>query len=176
MLERVPERDENTIGVERFLENVVGAELRRLDGGLDRSVAADHHDDRAWIALLDLAQGLEAVDAGHLDVKEDEVRLPAFILGDPVDGVRDGAYLIPLELEQLAECGPHALLVVDDENPPHEWARGEHCRARRKASDERMLSRKARRCPDARNAHGGSPATLDRDASPALIEVLSCTA
>ena len=41
MLERVAQRDENAIGVEGLLENVIRPELRRFDRGLNRRVAAD---------------------------------------------------------------------------------------------------------------------------------------
>ena len=37
--ERVAQRDEDAVGVERLLEDVVRAELRRLDRGLDRARA-----------------------------------------------------------------------------------------------------------------------------------------
>ena len=39
------------------------------------------------------------------------------VLGDAVDRVADRAHLVALELEQLAERGADALLVVDDEDP-----------------------------------------------------------
>src|SRR5690349_1691216 len=120
MLERVSECDENPVRVERLLEDVVRPQLRRLDGSLDRRVATDHHDDRAGVMLLDPPQRLEAVDARHLDVEKDEMRLPLFVFAYPIDGVGDGADLVPLELEQLPERGANPLLVVDDENASHE--------------------------------------------------------
>ena len=44
------------------------------------------------------------------------MRLEPRVLGEPVDRVGDGAHLVALELEQLAERGADALLVVDDED------------------------------------------------------------
>jgi hypothetical protein len=81
------------IGVERLLEDVVRAVLCRLDGGLDRRVAADHDDDGARILLPQLLKRLEAVDPRHLHVHEDEVRLESRILGEAIDRIRDGAHL-----------------------------------------------------------------------------------
>ena len=40
----------------------------------------------------------------------------SLVLGDAVGRVGDGAHLVALELEQLAERGANALLVVDDED------------------------------------------------------------
>ena len=90
--------------------------LRRLHGGLDRGVTTDHHDDRGGILLAQLPERLEPVDPRHLHIHEDEMRLEARVLGEAVDGVRHGPHLVALELEQLAERGPNALLVVDDED------------------------------------------------------------
>ena len=114
--ERIAQREENAIRVERLLENVVGAVLCRFDGGLDGRVTTDHHHDGAGVLLLQLAQRLEPVDARHLHVHEDEVRPEPRVLGEPVDRVRDGAHLVALELEKLAERGANPLLVVDDED------------------------------------------------------------
>ena len=58
---------------ERLLDEVVGAELGGLDRGLDGAVAGDHHHRGLGPEPLDLGQRLEAVDARHPDVEEDEV-------------------------------------------------------------------------------------------------------
>ena len=116
VLQRVAQRDENAVGVERLLENVVCAQLRGFDGGLNRRVSADHDDDRARIALLDLLERLDAVDAGHLHIEEDEIRPLLGVFRQTVHGISDRAHLVTLELEQLPECGADALLVVDDQN------------------------------------------------------------
>ena len=116
VLERVAQRDLNAIGVERLLEKVVGAELRRFDGGLDGAVTADHHDDGGAVELANALERLESIDAAHLHIHEDEIRMPLLVLGDGVHGVRDGAHLVAVVLEQLAECGANPLLVVGDED------------------------------------------------------------
>src|SRR5688572_23010780 len=40
-------------------------------------VAGQHHDPRCWLALADLARRLDAADAGHLQVHQDDVRSKA---------------------------------------------------------------------------------------------------
>src|SRR5256885_1838072 len=55
----------DAIGVERFLQKVVRAELRRFDRGLDRAVARDHDDLRLGIELADPLQRLEPVHPFH---------------------------------------------------------------------------------------------------------------
>src|SRR5437588_8222635 len=94
MLERVPQRDENAIGVERLLENVVGAELRRFDRGLNGRMPTDHHDDRARVVRPDRLQRLDPVDARHLYVEKDEVRMPPLVFIESVHGGGNGTNLV----------------------------------------------------------------------------------
>jgi hypothetical protein len=49
LLQRVADREQQAIGVERLLQEVVGAAARRLDRRLDGAVAADHDDVRVRI-------------------------------------------------------------------------------------------------------------------------------
>ena len=74
-LERAVQRQQQLRERDGLLDEVVRAEARRLDRGLDRAVAR-HHDDRAAgaAALVPLAQQRDAVGVGHPDVEQDEVR------------------------------------------------------------------------------------------------------
>jgi hypothetical protein len=101
-LERVPEEQEHTVGVERLLEEVVRAGLRRLDGRLDRAVPAHHHDQCGRVGLTQAAERVEAVHAGHLHVHEDEVRPEPLVLGEPFRSAGRDAHVVALVLEQLA--------------------------------------------------------------------------
>src|SRR6266545_4226964 len=74
MLEGALHDEERLLERERLLDEVVGAELGRLDGGLDGAMAGDHHHGGLPPPLLDLGQRLEAVHAGHPDVEEDQIR------------------------------------------------------------------------------------------------------
>jgi hypothetical protein len=74
--ERVLDGDEQLVRRQRLLDEVVGAELGGLHGGLDGAVAAHDDDGRLDAGVAGLAQHLEAVDVGHLDVEEREVVAP----------------------------------------------------------------------------------------------------
>ena len=50
----------------------------RLNGGGDRSVAADHNHRQRRRQLFDAAQGLDAVHPRHPDVQQDQVGLALF--------------------------------------------------------------------------------------------------
>src|SRR5258706_5349594 len=101
---------------ERLLDEVVGAELGGLDRGLDGAVAGDHHHRELRPQPLHLGQGVEAVDARHPDVEEDDVRrvvlqarerlLARAHRGDPVS----------LVFEHASERGLDRPLVVNDQD------------------------------------------------------------
>ena len=59
--------------VRRLLEEVDRAELRRLDGRLDRPVARDHHDRDRALGVVERLEDLHAVALRHLDVEQHEV-------------------------------------------------------------------------------------------------------
>ena len=72
-----PLRDEHQpVGLERLLDEVVGAALDRRDRGLDVAVTGDHHDRQLGMILLDRVEELQPVETAALqpDVEEDEVR------------------------------------------------------------------------------------------------------
>src|SRR5690349_1555620 len=116
MLQCISQRDENAIGIQRLLEDIIGAELRRLDRGLDRRMTADHYDNRRRVFLLDPLQRLDAIDARHLHIEEHEIRPPLLVFTDAVDCIGHRVHLVALELEELTERRPDTLFVVDDEN------------------------------------------------------------
>ena len=69
----------------------------------------------------DAAGGLDAVEAGHLDVHQHDVRLHA--AREPhgrgaVRGVADDLHVV-LGVEQGPEPGPHQRLVVGEQDPDH---------------------------------------------------------
>ena len=110
--QRVLERQQDAVRVERLLEEVVGAELGRLDRGGDGPVAGDHHDQGLRVGLAQLRQDRQPVHPRHLHVEQDEVRLE---LGEGVQRLGPGAGQrdrVALVLEQLAQRLAHALLVV----------------------------------------------------------------
>ena len=69
--------EQQAVGLERFLDEIVSAELDRLNRGLDVAVAADHDDRQIAIARHDLPQQADAVDPTALqpDVEQYQARL-----------------------------------------------------------------------------------------------------
>ncbi len=115
-LQRMPQGEQNAVGVERLLEEVVGPQLCRLHRRLDGPVAGDHDHLRRRVLFTDLRERREAVEAGHLHVEEYQVRMKLRIdLQCLVPGLRR-AHLDPLVLEDLAHGVPHALFVVHDQH------------------------------------------------------------
>ena len=64
------------VGLERLLDEIVGAALDRRDRGFDVAVAGDHHHRHFRVLLLDGVEQLQAVEPAALqpDVEEHEVR------------------------------------------------------------------------------------------------------
>src|SRR5256885_9676119 len=114
VLERPRDREQRLLERERLLDEVVGAELGGLHGGLDRAVPGDHHDERVGAEALDLGKRLEAVHALHPDVEEGEV---GRLVGDDPERVRtaaDGGDAVALVLQDAAQGRLDRGLVVDD--------------------------------------------------------------
>jgi hypothetical protein len=111
-----------------FLDEIPRAEPRRLDRGLDRAVAADHDDGaRQTAALAPLAKEADAVEIGHPDVEQHEIRAlhaPQLARGrSRLGGIDD----VTLVFEDVADGLADVRLVVDDEH-----ARVRHgCRLRK---------------------------------------------
>ena len=117
-LERAVGDEHEPVGLERLLDEVVGAGLDGRDGGLDVAVARDHHHRQVRMLLLDDVEHLQPVEPAALqpDVEEDEVGPPRFDRGERLVGGAGGARAVALVLEdaghELADVG----FVVDDQN------------------------------------------------------------
>ena len=114
MLQRIPQRQQDAIGIERFFEEIIRAELRGFDGGLDSAVAGDHHDLCLRIELADLLERLEPVHPFHLDVEKDEVRLELGIDADRLVAGRARLDFDLLVFQNLLQCFANPLLVIHD--------------------------------------------------------------
>ena len=110
VLERLVDQQLEPDRVDRLLEEVVGAQLHRLDGRLHRGVGR-HDDDRdRQVAVANLADQVEAVDARQTQVGEDQREGPLdqpFQRGRAVVGhvdlaVGHGQQLRELLADQLA--------------------------------------------------------------------------
>jgi hypothetical protein len=65
--ERAGDDDEKLVGVERLLDEVVGALLDRGDRDLDVAVAGDDDDGDIRVVALDVFQDLDAVEPAALE-------------------------------------------------------------------------------------------------------------
>ncbi len=107
------------VGLERLLDEVVGAALDRRDRGLDVAVARDHHHRQLRVLLLDRCRAAAGRRAGALqpDVEEDEMR-PARLDRRRAPRRCSRAVRVAMALvlqnagDELADVG----LVVDDED------------------------------------------------------------
>ena len=94
-------------------------ELHRLDHPLDCAVGRNDHDVGVWSDTLHVLQNLDPVHAGHLEVRDDQIRGlflqqlqatgPAFRRPRPM------ATAPQKELKPL----PDGVVVVDDEDLSH---------------------------------------------------------
>src|SRR6185503_8326763 len=116
VLQRVAEREQDTVGVERLLEEIVGAELRGLHRGLDGAVTRDHHDLGVGVQLTDPFQTLEPVHPFHLDVEEDQVGSELGIGTQRFVARRARLDLDFLVLENLLQSLADTFFVVDDQD------------------------------------------------------------
>ena len=66
-LDRALDHQEQPIGLERLLDEIVGTHLDRSDGGLDGAVAADHHHGKVGCFLARHAQDLDAIELATLE-------------------------------------------------------------------------------------------------------------
>ncbi len=66
------------VGLERLLDEVVGALLDRGDRGFDSAVSGDHHDGNVGVLALDRVEHLDAIETAALqpDVQHDKLRAP----------------------------------------------------------------------------------------------------
>ena len=104
------------VGLERLLQEVIGAALDGADGGFDVAVAGDHHHRHVRVHLLDHVEQFEPVEpaALHPDVLHQErrpTRTDGRQRGMAVGGRADGVTLVLQDAgNQFANVG----FVVDD--------------------------------------------------------------
>jgi len=109
-------RRQTELGARERLDEVLeGTVCQRVLDRLQRGVGGDHHDFDRRIGALDVAEELEPVHLGHLDVHDDDVGLepPEMVEGHaPVLGRLD----LVVGLEQHAQRLARTELVVHDED------------------------------------------------------------
>ena len=117
-LQRALGHQHQPVGLERLLDEVVGAALDGGDRGFDVAVAGDHHHRQFGVLLLDGVEQLQAVELGALqpDVEEDEVRPARHDGGQRLVAVARGARLVALVLQDAGDQVADIGFVVDDQN------------------------------------------------------------
>ena len=117
-LERAVGDQHQPVGLERLLDEVVGAVLDGGDGGFDIAVAGDHHDRNFGVFGFENVEQLQAVELGALqpDIEKNQVRPPGRDGSQRIvriaGGARDIAFVLQNASDQIADVG----FVVDDEN------------------------------------------------------------
>ncbi len=114
--DRVAQREQNPVALERFLEEVEGAAAGRFDRGRHVGVAADHQHRHVVAALAQLPQGLEPVHLRHPEVEQHRVRRAVAHDTQGFDARGRLLDAVALELEGHAEAVANRGLVVDDQD------------------------------------------------------------
>ncbi len=122
MLEHMPQREEDAVGIQRLLDEVERAELRRLHRGLDGAVAGDHDHLCRRVGLPQLGQGLEAVHPRHLHIEHHEMRMELAIGLEGRLAAVHGMHVHALVLEDLAQGFPHAPFVVHHQHASRHYS------------------------------------------------------
>ena len=94
----------------------MGIGLDRLDRGVEGRIAGHHDHHCVLVGLTKLAQHLQAIEAGHLDVSQDQLKLGLLHPGQRlITTVRD-VDLIPFFLQKKAQELAHPPLIIHDQD------------------------------------------------------------
>jgi len=119
-LQRRRNSEQNSLGRQRFFQEIERAELRRFHR-VGETRPATHHDYRE--IRRDIAQPAErrhSVElAWHHEVDERDVGLSLPHPGDCFDSARRFRYFVAFTREQRADHAPNAGLIVGDEDNGH---------------------------------------------------------
>jgi hypothetical protein len=102
LFSRLSEDDHQTIGFERFFDEVIGSALQGCDRRLDIAVARDHHHRQIGIQFLDHIQQFQPVQTAalHPDIEQRQRRPPGPDRGQGLIGVRRNPHGVALVLQQ----------------------------------------------------------------------------
>ena len=103
-------------GIERLGQEILGAGLDAPDDGagvLDPR-DHDHRDVAESLVVLEALEHLDAVQAGHLDVEQDQVGRFGLERRERVEAVLELDRAVPVVLEMLGEQSAIQRIVIDD--------------------------------------------------------------
>jgi hypothetical protein len=109
------EQDLQPLRIDRLGHVVVGADLDGLDGGLDSALAGEDDGGDVAVLLLQRAQQVEAVHAGHREVADDDARAEARDLAQRLLAVGGRVGHESPRAYELGEADTGGGLVLDDE-------------------------------------------------------------
>ena len=117
-LERAFGNQDQTVRLERLLDEVVGAELDRRHRRLDIAVAGNHHDRHVRILPLDRLKQLQPVQLRTLqpDVEQDKLRPARLDRRDRLVRIARQARAVAFVLQNAGDEFADVVFVVDDEN------------------------------------------------------------
>ena len=116
--DRARDDEQQTPALERLFDEIVGADLDRLDRGLDRAVTADHHHRYRRHLRLQAAQDANAVEFAALqqDVEDHQGRLARLDGGERLNAVGGIARRVALVLQHPADQHPDVGFVINDQD------------------------------------------------------------
>ena len=122
-LERARHQQAQLVGpLDRLLEVVERAELHRLDRGLDRAVRGQHDDLDLGLLGARASHERHAVEAGHLEIGDDDVEALGFEPADRGGAVGRLLHVVTVRLQRLGQERADALVVVDHQDAGHRSA------------------------------------------------------
>jgi len=106
---------QQALRLERLGQEMVGTELRGLDGCIERRIAGEHDDLGVRPLLFDLRKQVEAVGVGQLEIEQDDIGLRARE-GLLQRRARIGGGHGKRALQNLLHEVPHIGFVFDDQD------------------------------------------------------------
>ena len=118
VLQRAFGDQQQPVGLERLLDEVIGAALDRRNRGLDVAVAGNHHDRQFGMVLLEDVEQLQPVEPAALqpDVEENQVGPAGDHCGERFFAVAGGARAVAFVLQNAGDQLADIDLVINDQD------------------------------------------------------------
>ena len=110
------ERDQDTVQVERLLDEIISAHLDAFDGRVDVAVAGNHDDRRFAVGFNQRVKYFVAIHHGHFDIAENGIIGVGKGFFDALLAVLGSGYLMAFEFQNILERVADAPFVIDDQD------------------------------------------------------------